>query len=96
VQLEHAADPLQALDMARALQPDLLLLDIQLPGIDGIELLHRLRTDGTTHRVPAIAVSASAMPADIQQALQAGFAAYLTKPLELNELLHAVQQQLQR
>jgi PAS domain S-box-containing protein len=94
VQLEHAADPLQALDLARALQPDLLLLDIQLPGIDGIELLHRLRGDETTQRVPAIAVSASAMPADIQCALQAGFAAYLTKPLELNELLHAVQQQL--
>ncbi|HEX6723251.1 MAG TPA: ATP-binding protein, partial [Burkholderiaceae bacterium] len=93
VQLEHTADPLQALELAGALQPDLLLLDIQLPGIDGIELLHRLRADGAA-RVPAIAVSASAMPADIQHALQAGFAAYLTKPLELNELLHAVQQHL--
>jgi PAS domain S-box-containing protein len=94
VHLEHAADPLQVLDLARALRPELLLLDIQLPEIDGFELLRRLRADPATRSVPAIAVSASAMPADIQRALQAGFAAYLTKPLELGELLHAVQQHL--
>jgi PAS domain S-box-containing protein len=94
VQFEHTVSPLQALDMARAQTPHLLLLDIQLPEIDGFELLRRLRADPVTQRVPAIAVSAGAMPADIERALQAGFAAYLTKPLELGELLHAVQQHL--
>lgn len=94
VHLVHTADPLQAVELARAMRPELLLLDIQLPGIDGFELLRRLRADPATRSVPAIAVSAGAMPADIQHALQAGFAAYLTKPLELSDLLHAVQQQL--
>lgn len=92
--LEHAADPLQAIELARKWLPELLLLDIQLPEIDGLELLRRLRADAAMRNVPAVAVSASAMPADIQRALQAGFAAYLTKPLDLDELLRVVQQQL--
>jgi CheY-like chemotaxis protein len=96
VQFEHTTHPLQALEMARAERPELLLLDIQLPEIDGYELLGRLRADPALRSVPAIAVSAGAMPADIERALQAGFAAYLTKPLDLGELLHAVQQQLRR
>ena len=94
VQFEHTVSPLQAIEMARVTRPDLLLLDIQLPEIDGFELLRRLRTDPAMGTVPAIAVSAGAMPADIERALQAGFAAYLTKPLDLSELLHAVQQHL--
>jgi PAS domain S-box-containing protein len=94
VQFEHTASPLQALDMVRTRRPELLLLDIQLPEIDGFELLRRLRAEPALHGVPAIAVSAGAMPADIQRALQAGFAAYLTKPLDLGELLQAVQRHL--
>jgi PAS domain S-box-containing protein len=96
VQLEHTVSPLQALEMARALRPQLLLLDIQLPEIDGFELLRRLRADPATRHTPAIAVSAAAMPADIERALQAGFDDYLTKPLDLGELLQAVQQHLHR
>jgi PAS domain S-box-containing protein len=96
VQFEHTASPLQALDMVRSVGPQLLLLDIQLPEIDGFELLRRLRADPATRSVPAIAVSAGAMPADIERALQAGFAAYLTKPLDLGELLHTVQQHLRQ
>jgi CheY-like chemotaxis protein len=95
VQFEHAADPLLALELVRSLQPALLLLDIQLPEIDGFELLRRLRADTATSAIPAIAVSAGAMTADIERALRAGFAAYLTKPLDLSELLQAVQQHLQ-
>jgi PAS domain S-box-containing protein len=96
VQLEHTVSPLQALEMARTLRPQLLLLDIQLPEINGFELLRRMRADPATRNAPAIAVSAAAMPADIQHALQAGFDAYLTKPLDLDELLQAVQQHLRR
>jgi CheY-like chemotaxis protein len=94
VRFEHAADPLQALELVHALRPALLLLDIQLPEIDGFELLRRLRADPATSAIPAIAVSAGAMTADIERALQGGFAAYLTKPLDLTELLQAVQQHL--
>ena len=94
VQLEHTVSPSQALEMVHAVRPELLLLDIQLPEIDGFELLRRLRADPALDGVPAIAVSAAAMPADIERARQAGFDAYLTKPLDLGELLHAVQQHL--
>jgi PAS domain S-box-containing protein len=92
LQFEHTASPLQAIELARRSVPELLLLDIQLPEIDGFELLRRLRADEATREVPAIAVSAGAMPSDIERALQAGFAAYLTKPLDLEELLQVVQQ----
>ncbi|HEY6355777.1 MAG TPA: PAS domain-containing protein [Burkholderiaceae bacterium] len=94
VQLECADQPLQAIELARTLRPQLLLLDVELPGIDGLELLQRLRADESMRTIPAIAVSAGAMPGDIRKALDAGFAAYLTKPLELGELLQAVRRHL--
>ncbi|MFI4930828.1 MAG: PAS domain-containing protein [Burkholderiales bacterium] len=94
VHLECAEEPLRAIELARTLRPQLLLLDVELPGIDGLELLQRLRTDESMRTIPAIAVSAGAMPGDIRKALDAGFAAYLTKPLELGELLQAVRSHL--
>ena len=94
IQLECAEEPLQAIELARTLHPQLLLLDVELPGIDGLQLLQRLRADESMRAIPAIAVSAGAMPGDIRRALDAGFAAYLTKPLELAELLQAVRRHL--
>ncbi|HET7527197.1 MAG TPA: PAS domain-containing protein, partial [Burkholderiaceae bacterium] len=94
IHLECVEDPLRAIEVARALRPQLLLLDVELPGIDGIELLQRLRADETMRTIPAIAVSAGAMPGDIRKALDAGFAAYLIKPLELGDLLQAVRHHL--
>jgi PAS domain S-box-containing protein len=94
IHLECAEEPLQAIELARSLRPQLLLLDVELPGIDGLELLQRLRVDESMRTIPAIAVSAGAMPGDIRKALDAGFAAYLTKPLELGELLQAVRRHL--
>jgi len=90
VRLVTAALPQLGLDIARASPPDLILLDIQLPGMDGFELLRRLRQAESTRRVPAVAISANAMPADVERGLAAGFARYLTKPLDLNRLLQAV------
>jgi CheY-like chemotaxis protein len=94
VHLECAEEPLQAIELARSMRPQLLLLDVELPGIDGLELLRRLRADETMRTIPAIAVSAGAMPGEISKALDAGFAAYLTKPLELADLLQAVRRHL--
>jgi PAS domain S-box-containing protein len=94
IELECAEEPLQAIELARSLRPQLLLLDVELPGIDGLELLQRLRADESMRTIPAIAVSAGAMPGDIRKAIDAGFAAYLTKPLELAELLQAVRRHL--
>jgi CheY-like chemotaxis protein len=94
IHLECAEEPLLAIELARTLRPQLLLLDVELPGIDGLELLQRLRADESMRAIPAIAISAGAMPGDIRKALDAGFAAYLTKPLELGELLQAVRRHL--
>jgi CheY-like chemotaxis protein len=88
--LDTAADPIDGLQQAWSHPPDLILLDIQLPGIDGYEVLRRLRGDARTAGIPAVAVSANAMPADLEAGAAAGFEAYLTKPVELDDLLSTV------
>ena len=85
VDLVCSADPSAAVALARQQQPALVLLDIQLPGLDGYEVLASLRAAGVA--VPAVAVSANAMPADVARGLAAGFAAYLTKPLDVQRVL---------
>ena len=94
--LSTAPLPEQGLAMAVAQRPDLILLDIQLPGMDGFEVLRRLRLDAATRAIPVIAVSASAMQGDAEQGLAAGFARYLTKPLDMPQLLAAVAEALAR
>jgi CheY-like chemotaxis protein len=90
VRLITATLPHEGLQMAQAEQPQLILLDIQLPGIDGFEVLRRLRADESTRAIPVIAISANAMRGDIEQGLAAGFTDYLTKPLDLARLLTAM------
>jgi PAS domain S-box-containing protein len=94
--LTTAPLPEQGLAMAIAQRPDLILLDIQLPGMDGFEVLRRLRLDAATRAIPVIAVSASAMQGDAEQGLAAGFQRYLTKPLDMPQLLAAVTEALAR
>jgi PAS domain S-box-containing protein len=89
------ADPFKGLDKAFTLRPELILLDIQLPGIDGYEVLRRLRADPRTARTPVVAVSANAMRADLAAGRAAGFDAYLTKPVDLDELLSTLRRLLQ-
>jgi CheY-like chemotaxis protein/anti-sigma regulatory factor (Ser/Thr protein kinase) len=86
VQLTCAPLPEVGLALARAEPPDLLLLDLHLPGIDGFEVLRRLRADPVTRQVPVAAVSANAMPADIERARVVGFDDYLTKPIDFDRL----------
>lgn len=88
--LEEADDGASGIDRARNAQPDLILLDMQLPDIDGLEVLRRLRADPSTAAIPCIALSANAMPEDIQLALGAGFADYWTKPLDFRLFLGAL------
>ena len=90
VHLRMAALPQAGLDMALARTPDLVLLDIQLPGIDGYEVLRRMRQHPALAGTPVIAVSANAMPDDLAQARAAGFSGYLTKPLDMRQLLDTV------
>jgi two-component system cell cycle response regulator DivK len=81
----------QALSLAAIEAPALVLMDIRLPDMSGIEVLGRLRTDARTARVPVLAVTAEAMKGDLERLLEAGFDGYLSKPVDLDELLTAVE-----
>ena len=80
--------------MARESRPSLVLMDIQLPGINGIEALRQLRDDGTTRAIPVIAVTASVMATDRRQIMDAGFDAYIGKPINLKEFVDTVRRVL--
>jgi PAS domain S-box-containing protein len=87
INLASEADPLVGLYAIRATLPDMILLDINLPGIGGYEVLEVLKADPTTAHIPVIALSAGAMASDIEQGLKKGFDEYLTKPVDINRLL---------
>jgi two-component system cell cycle response regulator DivK len=86
---------LSALAMARQHMPDLILMDIQLPGMDGISALLRIREEPALDAVPVVAVSASVMPDDQRHIVSSGFDAYLTKPISLKPFLALVDRFLQ-
>ena len=76
-----------AVAMAAELHPALVLMDINLPGISGIDALRILVNDPATAHIPVIALSANAIPRDIEKGLQAGFFRYLTKPIKVDEFM---------
>ena len=76
--------------LARERRPALILMDIQLPGINGLEALHQLRADPTTSGIPVIAVTASVMPQDRTRIMAAGFDGFQEKPISVRELLVTV------
>jgi CheY-like chemotaxis protein len=78
------------IEIARAAQPTVILMDINLPGISGVEALKVLCADPSTAHIPVVALSANAMPRDIEKGLQAGFFRYLTKPIKINEFMHTL------
>ncbi len=80
--------------LARAHGPDVILMDINLPGISGFQALKILREDPLTTHIPVLAISANAMPRDIEKGLEAGFFRYLTKPIKVNEFLDALDEAL--
>ena len=88
---ENAEDGLR---MAAEQRPALILMDIQLPGMNGMEALKRLRADPTTRAIPVIAVTASAMTQDRRQIMAAGFDGYQPKPISVKGFLQAVREML--
>ncbi|MES2604074.1 MAG: response regulator, partial [Pseudomonadota bacterium] len=90
IRLLSARDGLAGIELALSAMPDVILMDINLPGINGIQVLERLAADSRTSHIPVVALSANAMPRDMERGLAAGFFRYLTKPIRLNEFMDAL------
>ena len=90
LKLLSAIDAHLGIVMARAYQPDLILMDINLPGLSGHGALKVLQNDPATAHIPVIALSANAMPRDIHRGIEAGFFRYLTKPIQIVEFMDAL------
>ena len=86
----EASDGLEAVRIARQMEPDLILLDLQMPVLDGFGALEQLRADPRFASVPIVAVTANAMHGDREKALAAGFTGYLSKPVTLAVLREAL------
>jgi PAS domain S-box-containing protein len=78
------------IELARAARPEVILMDINLPGMSGIKAMQILHADTATAHIPVVALSANAMPRDIERGLQAGFFRYLTKPIKVNEFMETL------
>ena len=90
VRLLTAVNGTLGIEIARASRPEVILMDINLPGISGIDALKILREDPATAHIPIVALSANAMPRDIKKGLEAGFFYYLTKPIKVNEFMDTI------
>jgi PAS domain S-box-containing protein len=90
LRLLSARDGITGIQLARNNRPEVILMDINLPGISGIEALKILREDPATMHIPVVALSANAMPRDIEKGLQAGFFQYLTKPIRVGEFMNTL------
>ncbi len=84
------------IDIAIAQQPDVILMDIHLPGMSGLQALAQLAQDPATMYIPVIALSASAMPRDVEHGLAAGFYRYVTKPIRVNDFMRTLDLALER
>ena len=82
-------------ELARTAQPDMILMDINLPGISGVDALAILREDPATAHIPIVALSANAMPRDIELGLEVGFFRYLTKPIKVKEFMKTLDEVLE-
>jgi CheY-like chemotaxis protein len=89
-ELLSAETAMKGLDLAIKHKPDLIILDINLPGMDGFETIKELRAQPETSHIPVFVLSASAMPDQVAKGYEAGFLAYLTKPIEIDKLLSAI------
>ncbi|MEX5745183.1 ATP-binding protein [Massilia sp. X63] len=96
LRLLSAHDGHVGLALARAHRPEIILMDLNLPGMSGIEVLRQLRADPLTAAIPVIALTANAMPRDIERGLAAGFTRYLTKPIDIDRFTEAINSTLAR
>ncbi len=90
MRLISAGDAMRGIELAREHQPEVILMDINLPGLSGLKALKILREDRRTRHIPVVAVSANAMPHDIHSGLEAGFFRYLTKPIKVDSFMQTL------
>jgi two-component system, cell cycle response regulator DivK len=95
-QIIEAATGEEGVGLAQERHPSLILMDIRLPGIDGIQALGRLRAEVATREIPVMAMTASVMSGDRQRVLDAGFDAFQSKPIKIKDFVAAVEQLLER
>jgi len=95
LRLLTATDGNRGIELARAYVPDVILMDINLPGMSGYEALKVLGADAAMRHIPVLALSANAMPRDIENGLEAGFFRYLTKPIRVREFMEALDEALE-
>jgi CheY-like chemotaxis protein len=91
-----AVDAEEALELLKDFSPDLILMDIQLPGIDGLELTRRLKADPATRRITIVALTAYAMKGDHQKVIEAGCDGYIPKPIDTRTLPRLIVNYLQK
>ena len=89
-EVSHAMDGEEGISMVRELEPDLVLMDLNLPRLDGWEATRRLKADPSTATIPVVALTANAMRGDRDKALAVGCEAYATKPIDFPSLLETV------
>jgi len=92
----EATDGEQGVELAKVRKPDLILMDIMMPKMDGLEATRILKADATTRNIPILALSSQAMKGDKDRILEAGCNGYLAKPIDIQELLKEVAQYLPR
>lgn len=92
----RAVDAESALDMIKECQPDLVLMDIQLPGMDGLTATLKLKQDGATKHIPVVAITSFAMKGDDQKAFDAGCDGYITKPIDTRKLPSLIEETLRK
>ena len=90
IKLLTAVNGSLGIEQARSFQPDVILMDINLPGISGIDALKILREDPSTAHIPIVAISANAMLRDIELGIEIGFFRYLTKPIIVEEFMETL------
>ena len=95
IRLLTADNATRGIELAIANQPQVILMDINLPGISGIDALKTLREDPATAHIPVVAISANAMPRDIANGLRMGFLSYITKPIQVKEFMKALNMALE-
>ena len=96
IRLLRAEDGVRGIAMARTHLPDVILMDINLPGISGLQALGLLHDDPLTAHIPVLALSANAMPRDVEKGVEAGFFRYLTKPIKIPEFMLALDEGLEQ